>query len=75
MIPKSVVPLISEGVNEHLDFLKERGFSEVAIYPNTILFSTDNFSHGSFALLSIQPQVSIHIYCSIVRTYITTYNV
>ena len=59
MIPKSVVTLISEGVNEHLDFLKERGFSEVAIYPNTILFATDNISHGSFALLSIQPQVSI----------------
>ena len=61
MIPKSVVPLISEGVNEHLDFLKENGLSEIAIYPNTILFATDNLSHGSFALLSIQPQVSIFL--------------
>ena len=61
MIPKSIVPLISEGVNKHLDFLKENGFSEVAIYPNTILFATDNLSHGSFALLSIQPQVSIFL--------------
>ena len=72
MIPKSIVPLISEGVNEHLDFLKEQGFSEVAIYPNTILFATDNFSHGSFALLSIQPQVSMHIlqYCTHIRSYL-----
>ena len=61
MIPKSVVPLISEGVDEHLDFLKEKGYSEVAIYPDTILFATDNLSHGSFALLSSQPQVSMHI--------------
>ena len=58
MIPKSVVPLISEGVNEHLDFLKQNGFSEIAIYPNTVLFATDNLNHGSFALLSFQSQVS-----------------
>ena len=61
MIPKSVVPLISKGVHKHFGFLKDRGFSEVAIYPNTILFATDNLSHGSFALLSSQPQVSMHI--------------
>ena len=58
MIPKSVIPLISEGVDEHLGFLKEKGFSEVAVYPNTILFATDNLSRGSFALLSSQPLVS-----------------
>ena len=58
MIPKSIVPLISEGVNEHLDFLKENRLSEIAIYPNTILFVTNNLSHGSFALLSTQPQVA-----------------
>ena len=61
MIPKSIVPLISRGVNEHLEFLKEKGFSEIAIYPNTILFATDNLSHGSFALLSSQPPVSIFL--------------
>ena len=61
MIPKSIIPLISRGVNEHLEFLKEKGFSEIAIYPNTILFATDNLSHGSFALLSNQPPVSIFL--------------
>ena len=72
MIPKSVVPLISEGVDEHLDFLKDSGFSEVAIYPNTILFATDNLSHGSFALLSNQPQVSMHTYITVlyIRSYL-----
>ena len=57
MIPKSIIPLISEGVDEHLDFLKENGLSEIAAYPNNILFVTDNLSHGSFAFLSTQPQV------------------
>ena len=58
MILKSSIPLISKGVNEHLDVLKEKGFSEIAIYPNTILFAIDNLSYGSFALLSSQPQVT-----------------
>ena len=57
MIPKSIIPLISRGVNEHLDFFKEKRFLEIAIYPNTVLFATDNLSHGSFALLSVQSQV------------------
>ena len=57
MIPKCVVPLVSKGVKEHLDFLKEKGFSEIAIYPNTILFAVDNLTHGSFALLSSKPRV------------------
>ena len=56
MIPKSIIPLISRGVNEHLDFLKQNGFLEIAAYPNNILFVTDNLSHGSF-ILSTQPQV------------------
>ena len=59
MIPKSIIPLISRGVNEHLKFLKEKRFLEIAIYPSTILLATDNLHHGSFALLSSQPQVSI----------------
>ena len=58
MILKSITPIISKGVNEHLDVLKEKGFSEIAIYPNTILYASDNLSHGSFALLSSQPQVT-----------------
>ena len=61
MIPKSIIPLISRGVNEHLDFLKEKGFSEIAIYPNTILLTSDHLSHGSFALLNTQSPVSIFL--------------
>ena len=57
VIPKGIVPLISEGVNKHLDFLEEKGFLEISVYPNTILFVTDTLRHGSFALLSTQPQV------------------
>ena len=64
MIPKSIIPLISEGVDEHLDFFKEKRFLEIAIYPNMILLATNNLSHGLFALLSSQPQVSIFmIWC------------
>ena len=58
-IPKSIVPLVSKGVNEHSDYLKEKGFSEIALFPNTILYATDHLTNGSFALLSIQQQVSI----------------
>ena len=58
VIPKCVVPLISKGVKEHLDFLKAKRFSEIAVYPCTILFATDNLNHGSFALLTTnEPQV------------------
>ena len=65
MILKSIVPLISEGVNKYLDFLKGKRFSEITIYPNTILFAVDNLSHGSFALLSSQPQVTIIVISSV----------
>ena len=57
MIPKCVVPLVNKGVKEHLDFLKDKGFSEMAIYPNIILFAADNLTCGSFALLSSTPRV------------------
>ena len=57
VIPKCIVPLIGKGVKEYLDFLKAKGFSEIAIYPSTILFATNNLSHGSFALLTSKPQV------------------
>ena len=56
-MPKSIVPLLSKGVKEHLNFLKAKGFSEIAIYPNTILFAIDNLSHGSFSLFGNIPQV------------------
>ena len=59
MIPKSIVPLISEGIKEHSRFLKEKRFSEIAVYPNTMLLATDNLSHGLFALFCGQSQVSI----------------
>ena len=61
IIPKSIIPLISKGVNKHLDFLKEKGFLEISIYRNTILFATNILGHGSFALLSTQPQVSLFV--------------
>ena len=52
VMPKSTVPLIGKGVQEHLDFFKAKGISEIAIYPSTILFDTSNLTRGSFALLS-----------------------
>ena len=56
MIPKCVVPLISKGIKEHLDFLKKRIFRNCN-FPNIILFAADNLTHGSFALLSSTPRV------------------
>ena len=65
VIPKSIIPLISEGVNKHLDFLKEKRILEISIYPNTILFATDILGLVSFALLSTQLQVSLFVvHCS-----------
>ena len=61
VIPRCIVPLISKGVKEHLDVLKAKGFSEIAIYPNIILFAVDNLTHGSFAMLSSEPQVRYFI--------------
>ena len=61
MIPKSVVPLISKGVNRHLKFLKENGFLEIGIYPNTIVFATDNLNSGLFSLLSNQSPVRMYL--------------
>ena len=61
MIPKSIVPLVNKGVNEHSNFFKENGFSEIALFPSTILYATDHLTNGSFALLSIQQQVSKNI--------------
>ena len=62
IIPKSVVPLISKGVNENLRFLKENRCLEIGIYPNTILFATDNLNTGLFSLLSNQPSVSKYVF-------------
>ena len=57
VIPKIIMPFINKEVKNHLDFLKAKGFSEIAIYPSTILFSNSNLNHGSFALLASQSQV------------------
>ena len=66
MILRRIVPIINDGVKKCLNFLKQRKFSEFAIYPNTILYTTDNLNHGSFAFLSSQPQVllkyKMHLY-------------
>ena len=61
MIPKSVVPLISKGVNRHLKFLEENGFSEIGIYPNIILFANYNLNSGLFSLLSDQSPVRMYL--------------
>ena len=61
VIPRCIVLLISRGVKEHLDVLKAKGFSEIVIYPNIILFAVDSLTHGSFALLSSEPQVRYFI--------------
>ena len=62
MIPKSIVPLVTKEVNKHLEFFKKNGFSEITVYPNTILFATDNLTLGSFALLSNQQVSDILIF-------------
>ena len=64
VILKSVVPLIRSGVNEHLNFLKENKFSDIVVYPNTVLFAADNLNLGSYTMLGGQPhlEVSTHMY-------------
>ena len=64
VILKSVVPLIHSGVNEHLNFLKDNKFSDIVVYPSTVLFATDNLNLGSYAMLGGQPhlEVSTHMY-------------
>ena len=52
MISKSVVSFVSSGLHDHLDYLKDEGVAEVAMYPNTTLFSNGDLNVGSFALLS-----------------------
>ena len=71
VIPKSIVPLISKGVNKHLDFFKEKRFLEISIHPNTILFTTDILGHESFALSSTQPQVRLFVVHSSHRNKVT----
>jgi len=61
IIPKSVVSLIHKGVSNHLDFLKENKFTEIVIYPSTILFSMDNLNLGPFTMLSNEPQLEVII--------------
>ena len=61
MILKSVIPLIISGANEHLDFFNKGRFSEITIYPGIIVFATDNTSHGSYAMLGTQLEVSIKL--------------
>ena len=60
MIPKSVVPFVSSGLHDHLDYLKDKGVAEVAMYPNTIFFSNGDLNVGSFALLSKKVSLLLH---------------
>ena len=62
MILKSIVPLIHNGVDEHLEFFKESQFTEIVIYPSTVLFATDNLSLGPYAMLASQPQLEVSIH-------------
>ena len=84
MILKSIVPLIHNGVDEHLNFFKENQFTEIVIYPSTVLFATDNLNLGPYAMLGsqLQLEVSIHfVYmlhtmvtlCMYVCMYVCTY--
>ena len=59
VILKSVVPLIHSGVNEHLNFLKDNKFSDIVVYPSTVLFATDNLNLGSYAMLGGQPHLEV----------------
>ena len=52
MIPKSIVSFVSSGLPDQLDYLKDNGVAEVAIYPNNVLLSNGDMNVGSFALLS-----------------------
>ena len=59
VILKSVVPLIHSGVNEHLNFLKDNKFSDIVVYPSTVLFASDNLNLGSYAMLGGQPHLEV----------------
>ena len=61
MIPKSIIPLIYTGVNEHLSFLKKNSFIEIVIYPSSILFTNDNLGLGPFTMLSDETQLGVSI--------------
>ena len=72
LILKSIIPLIHNGVNEHLKFFKESRFTEIIIYPSTVLFATDNLSLGPYAMLGsqLQLEVSIHFVLYIAVHYV-----
>ena len=61
LIPKSVVLLIHNGVNEHLNFLKENGFTNIVIYPSVVLFTANNLELGPYAMLDSQPHLEVSI--------------
>ena len=65
VILKSIIPLIRNGVNEHLKFFKESQFTEIVTYPSTTLFAADKLNLGPYVMLDSQPQleVSIYVFC------------
>ena len=62
IILKSIVPFIQNGVDEHLKFFEENQFTEIVIYPSTVLFATDNLSLGPYAMLASQPQLEVSVH-------------
>ena len=61
VILKTVVPVIHSGINEHLNFLKENMFTDIVIYPSTVLFATDNLNLGPYTMLGSQPHLEVSI--------------
>ena len=61
-ILKATVPLIHSKVVEHVNFLKESKFTEIVVYPSTVLFATDNLNLGPYAMLRSQPQLEVSIH-------------
>ena len=59
VILKSIMPLIRIRINKHINFFEENQFTEIIIYPSTVLFSTNNLNLGPY---SSQPQLEVSIW-------------
>ena len=66
LIPKSVVPLIHNGVKEHLNFLKENRFTKIVIYPSVVIFTANDLELPPYAVLGSQ----LHLEVSIIMYFV-----
>ena len=72
VILKSIMPLIRIGINKHINFFQENQFTEIIIYPSTVLFSVDNLNLGLYSVLDTQ-EVST-IFCATLKySYVIIY--